>query len=470
MELNSIIIADVREGLARLPDASVHCVVTSPPYWGLRDYKIPPSVWGRDPACAHKWSMTRRTPQSGGTGAASVKQVSNGGTQGGVQRPIEWGTCVKCGAWLGVHGLEPDIELYVQHEVQIFRAVRRVLRKDGTLWLNLGDSYASGEIGRHDGITRNLTGMSAKFEGGERKQSRQETGLKPKDLVGIPWRVAFALQADGWYLRSDIIWAKPNPMPESVTDRPTKAHEYIFLLSKSARYFYDAEAIRETGSGLEWNSYKSTLNTGGNKGASTVPSGKKQSTYGALTFHEDENKTGRNRRTVWTIPTESYSGAHFATFPTALVEPCIKAGTSEHGVCSECGAPYTRVLEKHKPPKSLFTKRNAPDDGFVYDGVIVHGGWYGCGGSKLQVWLDEHPTKTLGWVAGCTCGGRVVPPVILDPFGGSGTVGQVAGALGRSWTLIEISEAYGRMAARRVLQPLARTTAEPPVDSLFEDL
>jgi DNA modification methylase len=175
-------------------------------------------------------------------------------------------------------GLEPDPWAYVGHLVEVFRAVRRVLRDDGTLWLNLGDSYAGGGYSNHQN-----TGGAQRANGG--KQKHTPTGdLKPKDLCGIPWRVAYALQADGWYLRSDIIWHKPNPMPESVTDRPTKAHEYLFLLSKRPRYFYDADAIRE---------------------------------------EED----GPNRRSVWTMSTRPYAAAHFATFPPELPERCIKAGT-----------------------------------------------------------------------------------------------------------------------------------------------
>jgi DNA modification methylase len=462
MDVNVIHVCDVREGLARLPDESVHCVVTSPPYWGLRNYNLPPQVWDGRPECEHEWMMDERCPQSGGQGDASAKQVSNAGTQGSVQQSVQSGTCSKCGAWLGHHGLEPSIEMYVAHEVQVFREVRRVLRKDGTAWVNMGDSYAQGGNGGHQ-TSESFHGHNKRAGDRTRIPKKATPGLKPKDLCMIPARLALALQADGWYLRSDIIWSKPNPMPESVTDRPTKAHEYLFLLSKSPRYFYDAEAIREDAihAGKIVTLGDKSLSRGQAAGAGVEPSGNGKASSVTVA-------SGRNRRTVWTIVTESYSGAHFATFPTRLVSPCIQAGTSEHGVCGACGAPYTRVLEKQKPTKTVFTNRGAPDDGFVYSGSVVDGEWRGHG-SKLQAWLDEHPAKTVGWAPGCACGAPAVPAIILDPFGGSGTVGQVARALGRSYVLIELSSRYARMAERRVLQPLSTSEPEPPSDSLFED-
>jgi DNA modification methylase len=212
-------------------------------------------------------------------------------------------------------GLEPTPAAYVARLVEVFEECRRVLRDDGTLWLNLGDSYSSiGHPKSHSGFgSTGLAGGKAQEHSPVRRENDASSiGLKHKDLVGIPWRVAFALQDAGWYLRSDIIWAKPNPMPESVTDRPTKAHEYMFLLTKRERYFYDAEAIRETG-GNGWH-------------------GGDFKDFRKATIHADIGKpdrletAGRNKRSVWTIATEPYREAHFATFPTKLVEPCILAG------------------------------------------------------------------------------------------------------------------------------------------------
>ena len=267
-------VGDVRECLRELPAESIHTVVTSPPYWGLRDYGTPGQI-----------------------------------------------------------GLEPTPEEYVAALVDVFREVRRVLRDDGTVWLNLGDSYASPIGGNNVGLRTAQFGegneMGKKVDGldATRKASsvrKKIVGLKPKDLVGIPWRVAFALQADGWYLRSDIIWAKPNPMPESVTDRPTKAHEYVFLLSKSARYYYDADAVRESDAGTDHARRVLT-------GPSLEPSGGLAGPHTGIRTIGGRNGSGRNLRSVWTIATQPYPGAHFATFPRKLVEPCVKAGCPADG-------------------------------------------------------------------------------------------------------------------------------------------
>ena len=283
-----ILVGDALARLADLPDGSVHCCVTSPPYWGLRSYK------GDD----------------------------------------------------GMIGLEPTFEAHLENLVAVFREVRRVLRDDGTMWLNYGDAYAGSWGNYHP------TG-----KGGQRKKeterwerpgyadtadlrppaSRPQNGLKPKDLMMMPARVAMALQADGWWLRSEIIWHKPNPMPESCRDRPTSAHEKVFLLSKSARYFYDAEAVRVARQESTMARYKHAHNVGSRK-----PDRLTRGYEGYVDKFDRDDPTA-NLRNVWTIATHSYKGAHFATFPPALVEPCIKAGTSEHGACGECGAPWVRV-------------------------------------------------------------------------------------------------------------------------------
>lgn len=248
------IIGDCRDVLAMLPDASVHCCVTSPPYFGLRDY---------------------------GMGA----QI----------------------------GLEATPEAFIADLVAVFRSVRRVLRDDGTLWVNIGDSYAGGGGGLKPS---NIGGQTEKVAFSP--SCKVTNGLKTKDLIGIPWMLAFALRADGWYLRQDIIWHKPNPMPESVTDRCTKAHEYVFLLSKSARYYYDAEAIAEVVAPASVS--RLAQNIEAQAGSDRVP-GKTNGTMKAVGGSET-----RNKRSVWTVATQPYSGAHFATFPPALIEPCILAG------------------------------------------------------------------------------------------------------------------------------------------------
>jgi len=250
--------------------------------------------------------------------------------------------------------------------------------------------------------------------------------LKPKDLCGIPWRVALALQADGWWLRSDIIWHKPNPMPESVTDRPTKAHEYMFLLTKSAKYFYDAEAVREKHQPDGRKVTTTTIGPGAHKN------------HCGSAGHERWPNSGRNKRTVWTIPTKPFPQAHFATFPPALVEPCILAGTSEKGCCAECGAPWERIIEKGElvPDNPNYKPRgNKRGDGFVKNAMTPSGETQG------------HPNfhyekKTIGWQPTCKCNAGKKPCVVLDPFLGSGTTAMVAYKHDRKFIGIELSKPY----------------------------
>jgi DNA modification methylase len=359
-----IINADSLDGLRSLPDESAHCCVTSPPYWGLRDYGV-----------------------------------------------------------VGQIGLERTPEEYVAAMVGVFREVRRVLRADGTCWMNLGDSYAGSwgaqsrggppsdkstlEGHGHFGGGPKIKTLSATQIAAHPKGTRtgswcnDHPTLKPKDLVGIPWRVAFALQADGWYLRSDIIWHKPNPMPESVTDRPTKAHEYLLLLTKSARYFYDADAIKERCVGAtedprlpfdRMTTRRTIDNSRAAKGNARTFRGGGAYTGGQSFDNSAEvereshgnvpnESMNRNKRSVWTIATEAFPEAHFATFPTQLVEPCVMAGCPEGGT-------------------------------------------------------------------------------VLDPFAGSGTVGVVALRHGRDAILIDLNPAYCEMQRNRILGDMPMFNSE----------
>jgi DNA modification methylase len=321
---------------AHLPirNGVVQIVVTSPPYWGLRDYGLPPLIWGGDAACVHEWGYAQIANDGVKTRWTHNPESLRDQTPGREAAH----TCLHCHAWRGCLGLEPTPELYVEHLVTVFREVRRVLRDDGTLWLNLGDSYATsvrGEGGTERGLhadRRTRYDLNQHFA-----PLHVRHGLKPKDLVGIPWRVAFALQADGWYLRADIIWAKPNPMPESVTDRPTKAHEYLFLLAKSERYYYDAEAIKESlapstvDDPRQWDPDYQEIRIR-NRGGRTDGF-----TSGSSLLKASGNR--RNRRSVWTIATQPFSEAHFATFPLELVRPCILAGCPVAGLVMDpfCG-------------------------------------------------------------------------------------------------------------------------------------
>jgi DNA modification methylase len=318
METNRIICGDNCEVMRTMPSESIDCCVTSPPYFGLRDYGT--AQWeGGDPGCDHS------------VGGQVQDNKAPGAIVSGVRPGCDASKCKKCGA-IRVDsqiGLEPTPDAYVAKLVAVFREVKRLLKDDGTLWLNLGDSYASGKgtcynPGGGDsslGKERKRAGAHPLNRGNKSDLTAQ--GLKPKDLIGIPWRVAFALQADGWYLRQDIIWHKPNPMPESVTDRCTKAHEYVFLMSKSERYYYSADAIDEP--------LESKPHAPGNRAGKD--DGHLRNDFGTDSMQKVWGASGRrNKRSVWTITTKPYSGAHFAVMPADLVKPCIMAGCREGGV------------------------------------------------------------------------------------------------------------------------------------------
>jgi len=393
----NIILGNAKDELQKLPRNSIHCCITSPPYYGLRDY-------------------------------GNEKQL----------------------------GLESSPEEYVKNLVEVLSEVKRVLRNDGTLWLNLGDSYwggkgqsgtkgASFQEERHS--LKSSLNRGYQTLGGS-KLTKPTDGkhpiIKPKDLIGIPWRVAFALQADGWWLRQDIIWQKPNPMPESVLDRCTKSHEYIFLLAKSKEYFFDSEAIKES---------SSCANSG----------------------------SIRNKRDVWSVNTKPYKDAHFATFPESLIEPCILAGTSEKGCCPICGSPIKRSIIKNvlEPVENVIRKNIllTPEDGAIVLDLESSGGDYRItikGEKHHNTWClqttpngrQKHfeskgytlwamPINNLKfiWQHTCSCNyNDSIPCSILDPFSGAGTTGIVANKNGRDYIGIEINPEYVKMSEKRLVE------------------
>jgi len=351
----TIVCGHVVDVLRTLPEDSVDCVVTSPPYWGLRDYEIDPQVWDGNPGCTHKWGEEVPGDKRGGSNPGAKEAYAGDGKITYARQVARGNFCVFCGAWRGNFGLEPNPDLYVRHVVTIFEEVWRVLRPQGTCWLNLGDTYAGswGAQSRDDGSGRNEIAQRL-IQKAPKVSSRagsipEGSGLKPKDMVGIPWSVALALRAAGWWLRQDIIWSKPNAQPEAIYDRCTKSHEYVFLLTKSRRYYWDVGAMQERASGTAH-----ARGTGVNPKSMKMPDGWDTGKGGHGSFHRAGREKGktrprprqnpsfqgavnkvveyRNKRSVWEIATEPFSEAHFATYPRKLVEPCILAGCPPGGL------------------------------------------------------------------------------------------------------------------------------------------
>jgi len=343
-------------------------------------------------------------------------------------------------------GLEPTIEEHLEKMVAVFREVRRVLRDDGTLWLNYGDAYWGGKgQSAQAWSTRNLDRDTLQKDyhhvagkGQTRPTDARHDLFKPKDLIMMPSRVAMALHADRWWVRSEIIWAKRNCMPESVTDRPTSSHEKIFLMTKSHKYFYDAMAVRVSGS---QNTHARRKDGQKKPMKGTEENDNRTGTWVDKRTIEEQAAIGTNLRNVWHLATHPYPGSHFATFPPQLVETCIKAGTSEHGACAKCGAPWVRQT---KDPEGGLTGKSWTDhEDDLQTGHTIYGG---------QKIYDTYRTReTIGWNASCECSADVTPCIVLDCFGGSGTTGLVADRLQRDAILIEINPEYSEMAHTRIL-------------------
>jgi DNA modification methylase len=405
-------IGDCREVLKTLPAKHFQTCITSPPYYGLRDYGTATWVGGSE-NCSH----------IGDTLGNNRNFIDEGG-RGSNKDSLSTGDCIKCGAKRvdSQIGLEETPEQFVESLVNVFREIKRVLKDDGTLWLNLGDSYSSG--GRT--TTTNQSVRGDKDYGVTRPPPVE--GIKPKDLFGIPWRVAFALQADGWYLRQDIIWNKPNPMPESVQDRCTKAHEYIFLLSKSPHYYFDNVAIKEETTTFDNSNRDRDTTKLNNTPGRTKMAGLKTNQYET-----------RNKRSVWTVNTKPYKEAHFAVFPTDLIEPCVLAGSSAK-ICSGCGKSYRREMVTTDVPDRIVR------DHMV--GVIPKRDKPSRMNSKDMLPLTKEDN---GFVKQCECDtDHTEQDRIIDPFGGSGTTALVADRHNRDATVIELNEAYIEIAKKRL--------------------
>jgi DNA modification methylase len=528
----SLLCADVIEGLAAIRPGSVQCVVTSPPYYGLRSYAgVPSRAWGGDPGHTHEWSAV---------GVLDPRGLQIGKASSPDARGVERGSFCRCGAWLGCLGLEPSPDLYLSHLVEIFQAVRLAMRPDAVLWLNIGDSY------QYSG--RGPEGEPSTLEGSRRCQEEARAaagGSRGRRLPGdgsrhgIPERLVLALRADGWVWRQTVIWSKPSPLPESVggwrwercrvkvagklrgrhdrheavTDgplkggtqrgdvggdaaakwapcpgcpkcapndglvlrrgswRPTTAHEHLYQLTPGPSYFSDGEVVREADKGTDHP--RNVLHQ-------PEPSGGLAPPNRGIRRAEGRNGSGRNPRSVWKaeeenplplecsgcgeplsaspgsvweIPSEAFPGAHFATFPRRLVEPCILSSTPAAGSCSECGAPWAPVVDVgYDNPGSRST--NGPRS--IDRRHLEHG----TAGYAQRL---ERRSRTLGHRPICSCGAPPRPALVLDPFAGSGTVGLVAIQHGRRFVGIERSPTYCAMARHRIGSADPEHVAAQPV-------
>lgn len=470
-----ILVGDARERLRNLPDESVQCVVTSPAYLGLRDYGTEPQVWGGNLSCRHVWAGTprparrRQVPES--------KQSSNAGSCRDKVTTAVY--CRDCGAWRGSFGQEPTPGLYIEHLVEVFREIWRVLRKDGTAWLVIGDCHVTAPPGNRRGKTKDASGLPNSRENLEMRRAAQARrrdygGLKQKDLVMLPARVALALQADGWWLRSDIIWAKSvsfcktysgSCMPESARDRPTTSHEHVFLLAKSRKYFFDMEAVKEPCAESSRKRIRQRTFSKQHGGKKDYGKGinANRSARKALENFAKSGGDKRHIRSVWTFSTQASPWAHFAVFPERLVEPCVKAGTSEKGCCPRCGAPWARITKKARGKRHRARSRGNPGQKRrKLDAQPKQAaGRRLCANvrnARASGGKHDNPfpgTETAGWRPSCDCdAGDPVPCVVLDPFLGSGTTALVALKLGRAAVGVELNPEYAEMARRRIEEAL----------------
>jgi len=439
--INEIIHGNTFNVLKTLPDESVNCVVTSPPYWGLRDYGIEPVIWDGDKDCKHEWFINTTKISGGGYSDKSTLQgFSNKNTKGrqmdrDIDNNIDNAFCLKCNAWRGSLGLEPTFELYIKHLCDIFDEVKRVLRKDGTCWVNLGDTYWGG--GNNRGSSpENLSAKQFSNRGARGQvQNKWTKDYQAKSLCLIPQRFAIEMVNRGWILRNTIIWHKPNCMPSSAKDRFTVDFEYVYFFVKSKKYCFEQQFEAWT----DTNPYD-TKRAG------------KYIQYGGKHKGSKDNKgvvvgdpvKGRNKRAVWTIPTKPFPEAHFAVYPEKLIEPMIKAGCPRY-VCKKCGKARVKIYEKgrlissspdipmvKKPrsePQNKLIKQDLPKDPY---------------GS-----LPKRELKEIGYTD-CGCNAGFEGGIVLDPFMGAGTTAVVAKKLGRNYLGIEIKQEYIDIANKRI--------------------
>jgi DNA modification methylase len=443
--------------LRKLPANHFHVCVTSPPYYGLRNYGTKHQRWeGTDPNCKHKWRSVVKKKTSGSKDGSTLEGFNDPGDgNAGTRADQPSKLCVKCDAWIGELGQEPTPQLYITHLIQVFAEIHRVLRPDGILWVNIADSFAAGGHGGGGGSYSEQKKQGEKCGGPKGRKPPACWNLKKKDKMLIPARLSIALQEWGWWVRQDHVWSKPNPLRESVQDRCTTSHEFIFQLTKSEQYFSDFYAIKEP---VKKDSIARILRGRNEHKNSNGAPGQPPHSFvqpdanmtGLLSF--DGISAAANRLSVWTITVASYKGAHFATYPAELPELCIRASTSDGGCCAKCGKPYARVLENLKPD-FLAQKAAGGNELGLYFGKSrknhTKAGVQDASATKARILKGMIVRKTIGFKPMCKCNAGSVPCRVLDPFFGSGTTGEVSLTLNRDVTGIELNPEYLPFIAER---------------------
>jgi len=434
--LDKIICGDALEVLKQMPSDSVDCIITSPPYWGLRDYgEATCKVWGGDPDCKHEWEYHDGKKLRGVDDGKWKESISSAHLSGGA-------FCKKCGAWYGQLGLEPTLDMYIEHLLEITAELKRVLKPTGTLWWNHGDSYFGGHPGGsiHGEICGNRYGDKSMIP--QQKEGRPQGSpiyrKMEKCLVMQNYRlILHMIDEQGWILRNIIIWYKPNHMPSSVKDRFTNAYEPVFMLTKSKKYWFDLDAVRVPHSEATIKRQKYGWDLENAKWAKTKdgsPVSQEHNPYGM------PHPLGKNPGDLWEIPTEAFPDAHFATFPKRLVEPMVKASCPQW-ICKKCGFIRERITKteyiKHRPSGGEYLRKD------VGEKRAKTGNW----GTMANNLIAER--YTIGWTD-CGCGAGWDSGIVLDPFAGSGTTCLVAKKLGRHYIGIELNPEYVKMAKKRI--------------------